>query len=100
MKSQKTRSRRLDDYLFCPNCLMEGKRVVMRPLWKFNENRNRVYLWFICPHKRKGEKGCGHKSIRIVKNFMDAMRKRYDKCEQIDMDRKRRSLRKRLRNAA
>ena len=65
--------RRIEDRLFCPNCLMEGKRIIMKPLWKFDWVDGKVYLWFICPHRRRGEKGCGHSSVRDVKKFMSVL---------------------------
>lgn len=58
--------RRIEDRLFCPNCLREDKRIAMVPLWRFQKVEDKVYLWFICPHKRKGEKGCGHVSVKEV----------------------------------
>ena len=91
--------RRIEDHLFCPNCLLEGKRIIMKPLWKFDKSKKKVYLWFICPHKRKGETGCGHKSIREVSVFISMLRKEYDRREKVDTNRKRKIIKKRLKNA-
>jgi len=94
------RNRRIEDNLFCPNCLIKGKRIIMKPLWKFDRVGEKVYLWFVCPHRRRGEKGCGHSSIREVQVFMSMLRKQYDKREKADTARKRKVIKKRLKNAS
>ena len=91
-------NRRIEDNFFCPNCLHEGKRIIMRPLWKFDKSDKKVFLWFICPNKRKDEIGCGHKSIREVHIFMSMLREQYEMREKIDTNRRCKAIKKRLKN--